>query len=78
MNDDVIVTMEHARAASLSGTRVLCAPSIRAWCERYEIDLHDFLRNGLPASRLEATGDAFALRAVEIARAQAREKRSNG
>jgi hypothetical protein len=70
--------MEHARAASLSGTRILCAPSIRVWCARYEIDLQDFLRNGIPASKLETTGDAFALRAVAIARAQASENHANG
>lgn len=69
--DDVRVTMQHARAASLGGNRVLCAPSIRAWFARYELDLGTFLREGLPASTLEATGDAFALRAVTIARTQA-------
>lgn len=67
---DVLVTMRHARAASLSGVGVLCAPSIRAWFARHDLDLQTFLRAGLPASVLEATGDAFALRAVAIARAE--------
>jgi hypothetical protein len=67
---EVLVTMQHARAASLSGIGVLCAPSIRRWFSRYGLDLQTFLREGLPASQLEATGDAFALRAVAIARAE--------
>lgn len=64
------VTMEHARAASLSGIGVLCAPGVRTWFTRYGLDLRTFLRDGLPADQLEATGDAFALRAVAIARAE--------
>lgn len=67
---ELLVTMKHARAASLSGVRVLCAPSIRTWFARYDLDLQTFLREGLPAEVLEATGDAFALRAVAIARAE--------
>lgn len=69
--DDVMVTMRHARAAAMPGQRVSCAPGVRAWFARYGLDMHQFVREGLPAATLEATGDAFALRAVAAAREEA-------
>lgn len=67
----IFVTMRHARAASLAGRGVLCAPSVRAWFMRYGLDYRTFLREGLPIEQVEATGDAFALRAAAIAREEA-------
>lgn len=67
----VVVTMEHARRASIAGAGVLCAPGVRGWFARYGLDYRRFLREGLPAEDLEATGDPFAQRAVAIAREDA-------
>lgn len=68
---DIIVTMAHARAARLDGRGVSCAPGIRTWCQRHHVDLHDFAAHGMPIEQAEAIDDAFARRAVALARAEA-------
>lgn len=68
---EIMVTLEHARQAKLGGKGVLCAPSIRAWCERYHVDLRALAHGGLPIGQVEAIDDAYAQRAAAIARAQA-------
>lgn len=40
----------------------------RAWFTRHGLDWAAFVRDGLSAETLEATGDGFALRVVERAR----------
>jgi hypothetical protein len=67
----ILITMQHVRAAKLGGTGVLCAPSIRAWCERYGVDLRQLAEDGLPIEQAEAIDDAFAQRVVAIARDEA-------
>jgi hypothetical protein len=54
--------MCHVRAAGF------CAAGARTWLERHRIDLMRFIHQGVPASELEATGDALALRVAAIAR----------
>lgn len=61
----VLVHMRHVRQANL------CSSGMRAWAERHGIDALDFIRHGIPAERLEATGDHFALAVCKIARAEA-------
>lgn len=58
----VIVTMRDIRAARM------CSSGTRAFFKRHGLDWWKFLRDGLPADQLEATGDAMALKVVEIAR----------
>jgi hypothetical protein len=58
----VIVTMQDIRAARM------CSGGTRAFFTRHGLDWSDFLKNGIPAERLAATGDAMALRVVEVAR----------
>lgn len=65
MADDVIVTNEHVRMAGM------CSRGARQWFAYMGLDYADFLRNGLPASRVEATNDALGLKVVAIARAEA-------
>lgn len=72
------VTMAHARAARLAGVRVLCAPGIRAWCDRHGVDLHRLASEGLPIEQVEAIDDAFAQRAAAMARAEAGEGPAHG
>lgn len=62
--EDITVRMEHIRQARL------CSRGARAFFERHGLDWRQFLREGIPASELAATGDALALRAVEVARGQ--------
>lgn len=59
---DTIVTVNDVRAARL------CTAGGRAWFARHGLDWMAFLRDGLPASVILATGDAMAERAVEAAR----------
>lgn len=57
--------MRHVRAARL------CAGGARAFFQRYGLDWGRFLREGIPAEQLEATGDALAARVVAMAREEA-------
>lgn len=57
-----VVTMRHIRAAGL------CSRGARAFFQRHGLDWSRFLREGIAAAELEATGDVMALRVVEIAR----------
>ena len=62
MSSDVIVTINDVRAVGL------CVNGSRAWFARHGLDFRAFLRDGLDAQTLLATGDAMALRVVERAR----------
>lgn len=63
MTDDmVLVTMQHVRAARM------CSSGARAFFKRHGLDWDEFLRGGIPAAQLEATGDAMALIVCEVAR----------
>lgn len=62
--DAVIVTIRHVRAAKM------CGPGARVWFARHGLDYGRFLREGLPADQLLATGCALAKRVVEVAREQ--------
>ena len=64
MTDDVILRMEHIRRARM------CSRGSRAFFERHGLDWQRFLREGIPASELLATGDAMANQVVEVARGQ--------
>lgn len=63
-DDEIIVTMKHIRAAGM------CSGGPRIFFAQHGLDWSDFLRNGIPASKLLATGDAMAAQVVEVARGQ--------
>jgi hypothetical protein len=64
--DDPVVTMVHVRACGY------CAKGLREFFAQHpELDLHTFCRDGLPASTLEATGDALAIDVAAVARREA-------
>jgi len=68
-DDDLIVTTQHLYSVpNFNGRIGFCARGTRAWCARHNIDWSKFVREGVPASVLIATGDALALRVVEHAR----------
>ncbi len=67
---EIIITVADVRAGGM-GRGVLCAAGIRSWFARYGLDYRAFVEHGLPAAELEATGDDFARRVVEAARARA-------
>lgn len=62
MIDDVIVTMRHVRSCRM------CSRGAREFFKRHNLDWDKFLSEGLPASVIEATGDAMALEVVQEAR----------
>jgi hypothetical protein len=45
-----------------------CTRGARAWCTRMGIDWPAFLRDGIDADLLEASGDAMAIKAAQYAR----------
>jgi hypothetical protein len=64
MSGEVTVTIAHVRAAGL------CVHGTRTWFARQGLDFRAFLRDGIAAEVLLATGDAMALRVVEHVRRQ--------
>lgn len=54
--------MRHVRAARM------CSKGARVFFMRHGLDWQTFLREGLPATVIAATGDAMALQVVEVAR----------
>lgn len=61
-----MVTMRHVRAMGM------CAAGARAWCERHGVDWARVRGQGIPVSELRENGDAFALKACELAEEEAR------
>lgn len=59
---ELIITMEDVRATKM------CSSGTRKFFKRHNINWSDFLKNGVSAKVLENTGDAMALRVVEVAR----------
>lgn len=62
MSTELLIKMEHVRQARM------CSKGARAFFQRHGLDWERFRREGLPAEVIEATGDAMALRVVEVAR----------
>ena len=58
----MIITMRDIRAARM------CSRGTRAFFARHGLDWSAFLENGIEAEKLTATGDAMALKVVEVAR----------
>lgn len=58
MTPDRQITIDDVRAAGL------CVNGTRTWFARHDLDFRAFLREGLDADTLLATGDAMAQRVV--------------
>jgi hypothetical protein len=43
-----------------------CPTGARRWFEAHGLDFRDFLKHGIDIEVLRATGDAFAVRAIEL------------
>lgn len=57
-DSDLVIKVEDMAA------RGYCLAGQKRFCEANGIDFRDYVRNGIPASRLLATGDAMAIEAV--------------
>lgn len=57
----MIITMRHIRAAKM------CAPGVKTFFERHNLDLRKFRKEGLPEEVIAKTGDAMALRVIKVA-----------
>lgn len=62
--DDLIIRMPDVRRA------FMCSRGARLFFERHDLDWSNFLKHGIPASQLLATGDYMAQRLVEVTRGQ--------
>lgn len=63
---EVIVHAKH-----LQGKPRLCIRGVKQWCARNGVSFMSFMRNGVPASQIESTGDSLAMIAVQRARDEA-------
>jgi hypothetical protein len=59
---DPLVTLSDMRGMKY------CNPGARLWFKRYGLDWNVFRKEGLPASVLEQTGDAMAIRLCDEVR----------
>ena len=60
----MMVTMKHMRRLNY------CSAGVRKFFLKHGLDYARFLREGIPAEELLATGDAMAIRAAEVANGQ--------
>ena len=64
----MIVTTRHLfTIPGYSPRRGFCRGRSRAWFRRHDLDWRDFVRNGIDAEILTATGDGLAIALVEWA-----------
>ncbi len=69
LTSDITVTITHMRTVPAWRGRVgYCTKMGRVFFARHGLDWANFVREGIAASALEATGDALARRVVEHAR----------
>ncbi|UVN14058.1 hypothetical protein FBPa45_0056 [Pseudomonas phage vB_PaeS_FBPa45] len=63
--DDFLITTEHVKYMRAEpGEPDFCVPGMKHWASILGIDFKDFVRNGVMASKLEATGDAHVIAMV--------------
>lgn len=58
----VLVNMRHVRKARL------CSRGVRDFLEKHGLDWQAFLKEGIDADLLIATGDAMAIKVAEVAK----------
>jgi len=63
-----------AQSALFAGKVGLCMRGCRTWAAQHGFDWASFVREGVPASDLLATGDPFAEATVEAAQKRAEAK----
>lgn len=69
MTGELIVTTQHLfTIPGFSARPGFCRGQSRAWFQSQGLDWRAFVRDGIDASRLEATGDSLALAVVAWAR----------
>ncbi len=56
----LIITINDTRLAGH------CVSGVKAWFEDYGLDFRTFIREGISAEKFLATGDALAVRIVEL------------
>jgi hypothetical protein len=61
----VMVHMRHVRQAKL------CSSGMRTWAEAHGFNALHFIRHGIEAEKLEATGDYYGIQVAQFARAEA-------
>lgn len=67
----MIVTLAHLRRVPAFGARPgFCAQGARDWFVYHGLDWSAFVRDGIDAEVIEATGDALGLHLVAFARAE--------
>lgn len=52
----MLITTKHLETAKAQG-HPMCVRGLRAWFERHGLSFQDFVRNGLPIERVEATDE---------------------
>lgn len=67
-SNDFIVTAEHWHGMRNLRGKDYCVPGARAFAVRFNLDFDKFVREGLPASQLLATGQQVMIDLVEFAR----------
>ncbi|KAF3999072.1 hypothetical protein [Glaciimonas immobilis] len=65
MTDALMITVRDLYSVpDFKGGTGYCGSGARRWFAHYGFDWQEFVKNGLPASVLAATGDALALQVI--------------
>ncbi|MEN1942649.1 hypothetical protein WCE55_02155 [Luteimonas sp. MJ293] len=75
---DLIVTFRHLKTIPSRRGNGFCNRGARPWFERHGLDWRAFVRDGIPAAQMEATGCGLAVALVEWARKCEAEASSDG
>jgi len=67
MTDELITVDDLRRLRNLKG-EAFCIPGVRAWGATHGLDFNAFVREGISAEKLLATGDQLALDVVRFVR----------
>lgn len=70
--NDFLVTVEHLHKLRNRKGGGFCVRNSRIWAASHGLDFKDFVRNGVAASKLIATGDVLAEELVDVAREELR------
>lgn len=64
----MIVRIEHARKIAGPNSAGYCVPGMKIFFDKHGLNFRDFVKNGIEAEKLIATGDHMALMVVDIAK----------
>lgn len=61
------ITLAHARSALGKGNKNACNRGLRLWFKSHNLDLNDFIKNGIDIEQAKMIDDPIAKKIIEVA-----------